>query len=118
MTVYYAQRLDPDGEIRPFIKIGYSKNPDVRMRGLMAALLATEPGNATTEAARHSEFEDLRVKGEYFRAEEPLLTHVRELMERPSDEEDEIIMHEAPFGFIVCAGCEAGPMNGHMHLRV
>lgn len=81
--VYYAR----DGER---IKIGQSRNPWARVHELRIAapsvvLVATERGDLQLERKRHAEFEALRVAGEWFRAEEPLLSHVASLAAPGSD---------------------------------
>lgn len=72
-TVYYIRFGDR-------VKIGYTTN----LRGRLQAIphdevLATEPGDMQHERNRHVQFADLRVIGEWFRYEEPLISHIKSL---------------------------------------
>lgn len=62
------------------VKIGTTTNLPQRMQAIPHdELLATEPGNARLEHSRHSQFKNLRHKGEWFRYEEPLTTFIAKL---------------------------------------
>lgn len=96
--VYFIQ-LDNAGPI----KIGRAKNPIKRLKGLQTAahkqlrLLAVIPGNSTTEKELHREFRDLRIGGEWFRAESILLAKIRELLGRkklPAWRSAQMVMEE------------------------
>ena len=59
------------------VKIGYTTNMYSRMMAIPHdEVLATEPGTMQDERARHAAFADLRVTGEWFRYEEPLVSHI------------------------------------------
>lgn len=59
------------------VKIGYTTNLSERLRAIPHdAVLAVEPGSMQDERARHAQFHDLRVVGEWFRYEEPLQSHI------------------------------------------
>lgn len=74
--VYYIRRADN------LVKIGFSTNVEVRMRDLgVWDLLVTEPGGRALERERHEQFADLRVRGEWFRYERPLIEHVISLLD-------------------------------------
>lgn len=61
-------------------KIGYSANLAGRLDAINPEeLLVTEPGGPAQEAARHSQFADLRTHGEWFRYEGALAEHVAQL---------------------------------------
>jgi len=69
-VVYYLRFADR-------IKIGTSTRYLARMRELPKdELLVTEPGGDDLERARHRQFAALRIRGEWFRAEAPLLAHI------------------------------------------
>jgi hypothetical protein len=71
--VYYARISDR-------CKIGYSTNLPNRMASLgVEELMATEAGGPRKERERHCQFADLRVHGEWFRYEGPLVEHVQRL---------------------------------------
>ncbi len=75
-VVYYAAMGNN------LIKIGATMQLGVRMRALRVdEPLATEPGYKILERKRHLEFEHLHVglRGELFRPEEALLSHIRRL---------------------------------------
>jgi len=59
------------------VKIGTTANLKGRLHSLPHdEVLATEPGSYPIERARHAAFADLRVTGEWFRYEEPLVSHI------------------------------------------
>lgn len=59
------------------VKIGYTTNLRQRLHNLPHdEVLATEIGTMADERARHRMFADLRVTGEWFRYEEPLISHI------------------------------------------
>lgn len=66
MSVYFIR----DGDR---IKIGYSANPVQRAKALPGQLVTFTDGDRLTESLLHAEFAHLRIEGEWFRAEEPLL---------------------------------------------
>lgn len=70
--VYFARLGD-------LIKIGISKDPARRARSFNAVLVGTMDGDREIESALHREFADLRVRGEWFRAEPRLLSRIGEL---------------------------------------
>lgn len=62
------------------VKIGYTTNLKSRLRVLPHdEVLATEQGSMSVERARHATFDALRVTGEWFRYEEPLVSHIESL---------------------------------------
>lgn len=81
--VYFIQ----DGHGR--LKIGYSNDPAERLRSLQTAhgaeltLLGSIPGTIATERELHKRFADLRLTGEWFRAGDDLLAHVRKVLTAP-----------------------------------
>lgn len=78
MTIYFAQ-------VGPYIKIGFSRNPERRVRRLFSSatpapadcprdlasrrLLRTIPGDLSVERAVHAAVDDFRVAGEFFLGE-------------------------------------------------
>lgn len=59
------------------VKIGYTTNLPLRLKVIPHdEVLATEPGTMLDEKVRHARFAPLRIKGEWFRHEEPLTTHI------------------------------------------
>lgn len=64
------------------IKIGYATNPVDRVRQLQVGnahtlrLILVVPGPASWERSFHQSWSSLRVRGEWFRAEEQLLAHI------------------------------------------
>lgn len=72
-TVYYLRFADR-------VKIGFSTNLKSRLQAIPHdEVLATEPGTMRQERERHAQFADLRVTGEWFRYEEPLVSHIASL---------------------------------------
>lgn len=62
------------------VKIGYSGNLAKRLQAVPNdELLATEPGTTATEFARHEQFAELRITGEWFQYAEPLTDHIEGL---------------------------------------
>lgn len=67
------------------IKIGYSKQPDVRLKDLQTGypdtltILFMLPGDETIEHGLHKEFEFCRLKGEWFRPDPLLIKKIQEL---------------------------------------
>ena len=62
------------------VKIGYSSNLARRLTAIPNdELLATEPGTRAVEAARHRQFRELRLTGEWFDHVEPLVGHIEGL---------------------------------------
>ena len=63
------------------VKIGFTTNLSERLKSIPHdEVLATEAGPMRVERERHAEFADLRVIGEWFRYEEPLISHIASLM--------------------------------------
>jgi len=59
------------------VKIGSTGNLARRLKDLPHdELLATEPGTTVTEFARHAQFDELRITGEWFQYVEPLTDHI------------------------------------------
>lgn len=72
-VVYYARTGD-------LVKIGYTTNLTHRMSAIGPdELLVTEPGGPKREHERHQQFIELWARGEWFRYEGALRTHVAEL---------------------------------------
>ena len=68
--------------IQQQIKIGTTTNMMIRMSKLMIdEILATEPGSADLEKARHKQFAHLHVRGERFAMGEDLLSHIAMIRE-------------------------------------
>jgi hypothetical protein len=68
------------------VKIGWSSNLAVRVATIQPEeVMVTEDGGQKLEAKRHKEFADLRVSGEWFRLEEPLIAHIEALQRRAED---------------------------------
>jgi hypothetical protein len=64
------------------IKIGFSTNLTERLKAINPEeLMAFELGGRKLEMARHSQFAQSRVNGEWFKYEGPLAEHVRELQD-------------------------------------
>lgn len=62
------------------VKIGYTTNLASRLKAVPNdELLATEPGTRAVEAARHHQFRELRLTGEWFDHVEPLVSHIEGL---------------------------------------
>jgi Meiotically Up-regulated Gene 113 (MUG113) protein len=76
-VVYYARIADQ-------VKIGMTTSIAARMASLGAEeLLATEPGGFDVEKMRHRQFHGLHLRGEWFRLEAPLTSHIEELRSNP-----------------------------------
>ncbi|NNM75029.1 GIY-YIG nuclease family protein [Enterovirga aerilata] len=81
--VYFIQ--DSHGRL----KIGYSQDPAGRLRALQTAhgaelsLLGSVPGTISAERDLQKRFADLKLTGEWFRASDDLLSHVRALLAAP-----------------------------------
>lgn len=78
--VYFIRRAHDD-----FIKIGFSRHPERRMRalslaaGMRMALLGSVAGGHGLEQALHARFEHLRTVGEWFRPDDDLLVEIHAL---------------------------------------
>lgn len=71
--VYYLR-------FRDRIKIGTTADLKHRLIALPHdEILALEPGGMQLERARHAQFDEHRVRGEWFRLAEPLIDHARQL---------------------------------------
>lgn len=69
-VVYYVRFGDR-------VKIGYTTNLAARLTAIPHdEVLATEPGTMQDERARHRQFADLRITGEWFTYAEPLVSHI------------------------------------------
>ncbi|MEU9611885.1 GIY-YIG nuclease family protein [Streptomyces sp. NPDC048209] len=71
--IYYARRSN-------LVKIGTTTRPHDRFKSLLPdEVLAWEPGGRDGEGLRHQQFRSLRLtsKGEYFRRDDDLDTHIR-----------------------------------------
>jgi hypothetical protein len=80
--MYAAQSVVYYIRIGDVIKIGTTKNMKARMSQLIPdEILATEPGSGELENMRHKQFRHLRVRGERFRPEDDLLSHIRMILE-------------------------------------
>lgn len=91
------------------IKIGTAKNVARRIATLRLAnpepltLLHTMPGGVTLEHRLHRKFAALRIRGEWFRAEDPLLSWLRNgaiIDSAPLPEMDEIATRIAAMSFL------------------
>lgn len=70
------------------IKIGFSRNLGRRLTAIPHdELLTVEPGARKVEANRHRQFAPLRIIGEWFAAEAPLLEHIEQIKQRHADRE-------------------------------
>lgn len=79
---YEAQAVVYYVRIRDTIKIGTTVNMRSRMPQLMIdELLATEPGGEELEDMRHKQFAGLRIRGERFRPEPELMSHIAMIRE-------------------------------------
>lgn len=78
--VYFIQ-----GECGGAIKVGYSANPEKRLKELQTGypdtliLLLMIPGTESTERALHREFESSRLNGEWFRPDKQVIDRIKEL---------------------------------------
>lgn len=62
------------------VKIGWTTNLQKRVNSLMPEeVLAVEQGGSTVEMKRHEQFDHLRTAREWFRYEDPLVTHIASL---------------------------------------
>lgn len=76
-VVYYMRLGD-------MVKIGWTTNLPKRTRTINPQeVMATEPGDMKLERQRHRQFADLRVHGEWFRYEGPLIQWIQALREAP-----------------------------------
>jgi hypothetical protein len=71
------------------VKIGHTKNVPSRLRALATAsavrlqVLATVPGGRDREDREHQRWSHLRIRGEWFRADEGLLRYAQDLATGP-----------------------------------
>ncbi len=72
MSVYFAQRLRGG-----LIKIGHSRSVHLRMNSLSAKLIGAVKGGRKEEKMFHERFAHLRVRGEWFRSGDDLLSFIR-----------------------------------------
>lgn len=84
---YVKQRPEPPIPNRVYfarlgnrIKIGISYDPEERAKSLNAELLGHIEGDRDLEAKLHREFNDLRTRGEWFKAKMPLLERIEALL--------------------------------------
>jgi len=67
------------------IKVGYSANPEKRLRELQTGypdtlkILLMIPGNESTEHTLHRQFEASRLKGEWFRPDDYIIARIKDL---------------------------------------
>lgn len=74
------------------VKIGWTTNLDSRRADLNPQeVMATEPGGREVERERHKQFADLRIHGEWFSLESPLVEWIDRL--KPADSVDEAPSH-------------------------
>lgn len=79
-VVYYAR-------LGNRVKIGYTADLGHRMNSIQPEeVLATERGGPKLETKRHAQFAKLRVVGEWFRYEQPLVDHIAALPPLPPPE--------------------------------
>lgn len=70
------------------IKIGKSKDPEMRLKALQTGypdtlrILLLIPGYTKIEQQLHEEFEQYRLNGEWFKPEKPILDKIKELKEK------------------------------------
>lgn len=72
MSVYFAQRRR-----NGLIKIGWSRSVTGRLRAMKAKILGAVSGDRSTEKGLHKRFDHLRVRGEWFKPGDDLLTFIR-----------------------------------------
>jgi uncharacterized protein YutD len=78
--VYFIQ-----GENGGAIKIGYSKDPEVRLKTLQTSypdilkVLCLIPGNANTESKYHKAFEHLKLNGEWYKPDKEIFDEIEKL---------------------------------------
>jgi len=78
--VYFIQ-----GENGGAIKIGYSKDPEVRLKTLQTSypdilkVLCLIPGNANTETKYHKAFEHLKLNGEWYKPDKEIFDEIEKL---------------------------------------
>lgn len=83
-VVYFIKRRRSGGGI----KIGTAKDPWVRLNDLQIGsdvrldLIATEPGSYKRERELHAQFQDLHIRGEWFRPGEALRNYIKGLPDR------------------------------------
>ena len=83
ITQYYVYFIQ--GECGGAIKIGFSQNPKSRLKSIQTGmpdllkLLAVIPGDEKLEKELHNEFNDLRLRGEWFRPDDRLLSRINKL---------------------------------------
>jgi hypothetical protein len=114
VSLVYFVRRESDG----LIKIGTSRGLAARMRSLKRhhgslRLLAVEGGERREEAVLHRKFAALRVEGEWFRPELPLLEYVYALMkERPLDPDPKLppIVERREIGKVIWK-IKVGPLH-------
>lgn len=81
--IYYLRFADR-------IKIGTTTNLKIRLTAIPHdELLATEPGDVMLERRRHRQFDHLRLKGEWFRADRELLDHIESIRRGADGQRDD-----------------------------
>jgi len=81
--IYFIQ-----GQCGGAIKIGYSKNPELRLKELQTGypdtlvMLLMVPGNEHDEAVFHKMFKESRLRGEWFKPDPYLIDKIKELKEK------------------------------------
>lgn len=96
------------------IKIGHSADPARRCKDLATAnpselwIITTIPGTQADERTLHQQFREDRVKGEWFRASEPLLQFIESVT--PSNEPD-----RSPLLTVAQAAAQLGVRSGFVY---
>lgn len=78
--VYFVQ-----GEFGGGVKIGYSQNPECRLKQLQTSypdtlkILVLVPGSSKSEHLYHKQFENIKLNGEWFKPEKELLDEIEKL---------------------------------------
>lgn len=108
--VYFARFSDR-------IKIGFSKNPSSRVAELRVAipdlvLLGTFQGTESDEADLHNKFSDLLIGGEWFRAEDRLLSEVESRIVRSPDKNKRSPNYSASASASACASVSVEEKGG------
>lgn len=65
-------------KVGKLVKIGFSKDPPVRMKAFGGKLLAYRPGTLDTERDLHAEFHEHQSHGEYFTPAPEIVARIRE----------------------------------------
>ena len=96
--IYYIKNINSG-----HIKIGWSRNPQKRIRQLQPGaegkliIMATQPGGPSAEASIHRHFKRLQFYGEWYKSDSSLLGYISDILEgryRYFDESGENIKTE------------------------